>query len=76
LFAGKNDAESSSSPSFEITFNFAHLPSRFKAQAIPHPVHYPVGLMVKNGWNILSIIFWGIPLPLSLTSIIPYLLTF
>ena len=28
-----------------------------------------IGLVVKNGWNILSNIFFGIPLPLSFTLI-------
>src|SRR5258705_216052 len=35
----------------------------------PKPVPWPVGLVVKKDWNILSSTFAGIPLPLSATLI-------
>ena len=37
--------------------------------ASPRPVPWLVGLVVKNGLNILSMISWGIPGPLSLMRI-------
>src|SRR5215813_3131662 len=35
----------------------------------PRPVPSPVGLVVKNGWNSLSLIAAGMPVPLSRTRI-------
>ena len=55
-------------PPFSFVSTFNSPPCAFTisyANDNPSPVPWPVGLVVKKGWKILSMMFFGMPLPLS-----------